>query len=113
MAGNESRKVKITYLSPTQWNADNILASLPTNLLRTSKYQVSTFYLLTWLDNEWKNSKIFEFPDISFQSLYDSTFGNYLRADIPSEAIQSNLNFTIPKGKTTAIVAQTSFPNPK
>lgn len=95
MAGNESRKVKITYLAPTQWNSNNILASLPTNLLRTSKYQVSTFYLLTWLDHKWKNPKMIEFPDIAFYNLSDSTFGNYVRAEIPSEAIQSTLNFAI------------------
>ena len=43
-------KVKITYLAPTQWNSNNIISALPTNLLQTSKYDVTTFYLLTWLD---------------------------------------------------------------
>ena len=94
MLASETRKVKLTYLVPTQWNSNNILASLPTGLLQTSRYPVSTFYLLTWLDDEWKNPKILEFPDIQFQSLSDSTFGDYLRADIPSEAVQSSINIS-------------------
>lgn len=95
MLASETRKVKLTYLVPTQWNSNNILASLPTGLLQTSRYPVSPFYLLTWLDDEWKNPRILEFPDIQFQSLSDSTFGEYLRADIPSEAVQSSINFSL------------------
>ena len=95
MLASETRKVKITYLVPTQWNSNNILVSLPTKLLQTSKNSVSPFYLLTWLDEEWKNPSILEFPDIQFQSLSDSTFGNYLRADIPYEAVQSSIHFSL------------------
>lgn len=95
MAGNETRKIKISYLAATQWNSNNIMATLPTNLLQTSKYPVTTFYLLTWLDQEWNNPNIIEFPDIAFQSLFDSTFGNYLRADLASDAIQGTLTFAI------------------
>ena len=95
MLAAESRKVKITYLVPTQWTSTNVIASLPTNLLETSKYEVSSLYLLTWLDDKWNNPKILEFPDIQFQNKSDATFGEYVRADIPSEAIQSSLNFTL------------------
>jgi len=95
MLASETRKVKLTYLVPAQWNSHNILASLPTNLLRTSRYDVSTFYLLTWLEDEWINPKILEFPDIAFQSHSDSVFGDYIRADITSEAIQSNIHFSL------------------
>jgi hypothetical protein len=95
MLASETRKVKLTYLVPTQWNSKNIFASLPTGLLQTSRDPVSPFYLLTWLENEWKNPKILEFPDIQFQSLSDSTFGDYLRAAIPSDAVQSSINFSL------------------
>jgi hypothetical protein len=95
MLASETRKVKLTYLLPAQWNSNNILASLPTNLLRTSKYDVSTFYLLTWLDDEWKNPRILEFPEISFGSHSDSTFGKYIRADITPEAIESSIHFSL------------------
>lgn len=95
MAGNETRKVKISYLAPTQWNAKQTLTPLPTNLLRTSKYQVTKFHLLTWLDQEWQNPRLIEFPEIPFESLTDPKFGDYIRADITPDAVQSNLNFAI------------------
>ncbi len=95
MAGEETRKVKITYLVPTQWNTNEVIASLPTNLLRTSKYNLENFYFLTWLDEFWKNPKIIEFSDLTFKSEYDSLFGNYLRLDIPQESIYSNLHFSV------------------
>jgi len=95
MAGDEERKVKITFLMPTQWSSSNVIASLPTNLLRTSKYDVQTFYVLTWLDQDWQNPAIIEFPNINFQFMSDTLFGDYYRADIPSSAIQSTLNFAL------------------
>jgi vault protein inter-alpha-trypsin-like protein/flagellar hook capping protein FlgD len=95
MAGDESRKVKITYLAPTQWNSNKIISALPTNLLQTSKYDISNFHLLTWLDEQWENPEIIEFPNIPFQSLSDSVFGNYHRADIPTSSLQSSLNFAV------------------
>ena len=36
MAGNETRKVKITYLMPVSWNKYNISTSLPFPILKTS-----------------------------------------------------------------------------
>ncbi|MCA0445361.1 MAG: T9SS type A sorting domain-containing protein [Bacteroidetes bacterium] len=95
MVASQKRKVKITYLVPTQWTANNVLTSLPTGLLTASRYPVSPFYLLTWLNEEWKNPEILEFPGINFQNLSDSAFGNYIRADIPSEAVNGPLNFSV------------------
>ena len=95
MAGTESRKVKITYLVPAQWNATTVLAPLPTNSLQTSRYPISKFYLFTWLDDKWKNPRIFEFPNIEFVSKTDDNFGQYIRAVIPSEAVQTTINYAV------------------
>ncbi len=95
MAGEETRKVKLTYLVPTQWDAKAVTAALPTGLLRTSRYPLEKFYFLTWLHDSWKNPRIIEFPDITFKSQSDTIFGNYLRADLPQESIQSNLHFAL------------------
>jgi hypothetical protein len=95
MTGDEERKVKITYLVPNNWDLLRVTAPLPTNLLRTSKYELSTFYLLTWLNEQWQNPGLVEFPSINFQQMSDTLFGNYYRADIPVEAIQGTLNFSV------------------
>lgn len=95
MPGNETRKVKITYLCPTQWNSTNVISSLPTNLLNVSKNPLSSFHILTWPYENWHNPKVVEFPQIEFVSHSDSLFGNYFEAILPSEAIQSNVNFSV------------------
>jgi hypothetical protein len=92
---SEKRKVKITYLVPVQLSLNKIIAPLPTELLRTSRYPVPALYLLTWLEDEWKNPGIAEFPDIKFNSLSDSLFGNYIRADITSAVLQSSIHFSM------------------
>ncbi len=95
MAGNETRKVKLTYLVPTQWTQNVVSAPMPTALLRTSRYQLSEFYLLTWLSEEWKDPGILEFPNIEFTSEYREKFGDYFRADLPPDAIQTDINFAM------------------
>jgi Ca-activated chloride channel family protein len=95
MAGNSSRKVKITYLVPPQWGSSSVISPLPINLLRTSLYQVPEFDLSVWLNQDWKNPEILELPGINFQSEYDPISGDYFKADIPPETFQNNLNFKI------------------
>jgi Ca-activated chloride channel family protein len=95
MAGDWKRKVKITYLVPTQWNANNVIAELPMQLLQTSRYEIENIHILTWLDEEWKNPSIVEFPEIEFEGHSDVEFGDYISAIISGEAVNSNLNFAI------------------
>jgi Vault protein inter-alpha-trypsin domain len=61
MLGDESRKVKLTYLVPAQWNAKNVMSLLPTNLLRTSKNTVTGLSVLSWPGGEWLNPKFTEY----------------------------------------------------
>ncbi|OGB68186.1 MAG: hypothetical protein A2Y94_01545 [Caldithrix sp. RBG_13_44_9] len=95
MVGNETRKVKITYLVPTQWNLDCVTAPLPTNLLRTSKYPLTALYLLTWLDPDWQNPQIVEYPNINFQFRSDTLYGEYYQAGIPQTSLQLSLNYAV------------------
>ena len=95
MAGNGKRKVKITYLVPTQWNASKVFAELPMELLQSSRYNIENIHVLTWLDEEWKNPSIVEFPEIEFEGHSDDDFGDYISAVITGEAAYSTLNFAI------------------
>lgn len=95
MAGTDSRKVKISYLVPSQWSSNSVYTVLPTNLLQTSRYPVETFHILSWIDGEWTNPGISEFSDIQFESLSDQVFGDYLRADVPNESITGPLNYSL------------------
>ena len=95
MFGNETRKVKLTYLVPAQWFAESVTAALPTNLLRASEYPVEVFKLLYWPTEGWQNPRIVEFPDIPFSVVENDAQGDFLRADIPREAIEANLHLAV------------------
>ncbi len=95
MVASETRKVKLTYLVPTEWNSRKIFASLPTELLRTSRYDLPNLTVLTWLEDDWKNPEILGFPEIQFQEHRDDFFGDYVKAVVPSDAIDKSLHFTL------------------
>lgn len=95
MAGTDTRKVKLSYLVPTQWSSNSVYTLLPTELLQTSKYPIETFHILSWIGGEWTNPSISEYSDTPFESMSDEEFGDYLRIDIPSEAIDGSLNYSL------------------
>jgi hypothetical protein len=94
MAGASQRKVKITYLVPMQWNSQFVSAPLPCNLLRTSAYPVK-LSLISRLGETWKNPEIMEYPEIQFETKYDSAFGTFQEASIASSILQNNLNLSL------------------
>lgn len=95
MRGNKTRKIKLTYLMPAQWSPASVMAGLPTNLLRTSRTPLSVFHLLFWPHSDWANPRLREFPDLPFMARQDSVFGDYVRAEIPTEAVAISLNFAL------------------
>jgi Ca-activated chloride channel family protein len=95
MAGNQTRKVKITYLMPLKWNKSNVTASLPIDILNSSYYKPSVFPIFTWTNNEWNLPSIVGDPDIKFVAKNDATFGDYHEALIPSSKYSTNNNLKI------------------
>lgn len=84
MAGNQTRKVKINYLVPVTWNQNQAVASIPAGILTASAYKPSTFPVLTWTNDTWKEPKLLSEPEILFVSKSDTSLGNYYEALIPS-----------------------------
>lgn len=95
MPGNKTRKIKLTYLMPAQWLPTSVIAGLPTNLLRTSRTPLSVFHLLFWPHTDWANPRLQEFPGLPFIAQQDTAFGDYVRAEIPTEAVAISLNFAL------------------
>lgn len=92
MAGNETRKVKITYLMPTTWNKSNVIANIPTAIINTSRYLPAKFPISTWADIEWVNPQIVNDAEIAFTAKSDTTLGEYLEAIIPSSKYTNSVN---------------------
>ncbi|NOT38113.1 MAG: T9SS type A sorting domain-containing protein [Saprospiraceae bacterium] len=91
MVGNETRKVKITYLMPATWGKTNISAGLPMAILNTSLYAPSFFSIFAFTDTTWTTPDIVNDDVIQFTQETDSIFGDFKRAIIESSKYNSNL----------------------
>lgn len=92
MRADERRKVKITFLMPTDWSRKSVEADLPIQLLKTSRY-IPSLQLLTWPDADWQNPRLVDHPELAFTALTDTTFGNYYQINIPAGYVQGGLRF--------------------
>lgn len=99
MAGTGTRKVKLSYLVPTDWTSKSVLSRLPSWIYRASRNWPASVSLIYLPTVNWNTPQISEFPNLSFSSFTDSTFGQWLRCNIPSNAMSSatlNLAVTAP-----------------
>jgi len=91
MAGNETRKVKITYLVPVTWNKTDISAGLPLPILTSSQTIPSKFTVYTWENAQWKNPFITSDESLSFKNTTDKNYGECKMVEIPSSQLKNNL----------------------
>ncbi|MBK8660194.1 MAG: T9SS type A sorting domain-containing protein [Bacteroidetes bacterium] len=67
MAGNEQRKVKITYLVPVSWNSLGVSAALPVNILSASQIKPK-LHLQCYETTDFQNPSVAEIPGLNFQT---------------------------------------------
>jgi hypothetical protein len=91
MAGNETRKVKITYLLPVSWNKYNISTSLPFPILKTSLTLPEKFNITIIDDANWKNPQIPGDESLVFKSETNENGNIYKTVEIPSSKFGNNL----------------------
>lgn len=77
-----TRKVKISYLLPAVWSADEVTATLPWQLLNCSRTPLSQIQLLIHQNNEWKNPHLPQFPNTILTPTAENP--NILQAQIPA-----------------------------
>ncbi len=97
LAGDESRKVKITYLVPAIWNSQYVTSPIPLDLLHSSYFRLKNLDIRTTFTNEWKNPKISEFPNKSFVEKLDTVNGNYQQLQLSENDIYSysTINYSV------------------
>ena len=91
MAGNETRKVKITYMIPVSWNKTNVTANLPLSILKTSVTLPSKLTVYTWENGQWKNPTITSEETLLFKNITDENYGECKMLEIPSSTFSENL----------------------
>lgn len=60
MRGDETRKVKLTYLLPATWTQTEVQAALPLSLLQHSLVPLDEAHLLTYPDDRWRAPRLSE-----------------------------------------------------
>jgi len=91
MAGNETRKVKITYLVPVSWNKYNISTSLPFPVLKTSLTLPQKFTVTIKDDGNWKNPQILGDESLVFKNETNENGSVFKTVEIPSSKYANNL----------------------
>ena len=95
MLGNETRKVKINYLVPTQWYQNSVASSLPMNLLNASRNKLEKLDVIYFPKEEWTEPKINELSNLKFGLHQDSTFTDYYGTEIKGDDIMNTLTFSV------------------
>ena len=94
MAGNETRKVKITYLVPVLWGKTNVAATLPISVLKTSKTLPTKLTVYTLEKEPWKNPSVLNDETLVFENITDEIYGNCKMVEIPSSKFSNNLKIS-------------------
>lgn len=99
MRGDESRKIKLTYLTPANWSSTQISAPLPTELLQTSRKPVNDVHLVAWpggtaAASEWSQPKLAEHPQHAFVARKDRDQGAYLSSRLTADMVEETLTLT-------------------
>ncbi len=103
MAGNETRKVKITYLVPVYWNKTNVAAGLPLSILKTSATLPSKLTVYTWENESWKNPVITSDENLLFKKITDENYGECKIVEIPSSKFSNNLKIAFDTPLTNGV----------
>jgi len=67
----KTRRIKMTFLTPAVWTKSSAKCTLPIQLLITSRYQVTEFYIIFWPENIWHNPRLLHDPNIKFTADWD------------------------------------------
>ncbi len=98
MRGNETRKVKISYLLPSDWQESSVYAVLPISLLKASS-RVPDLNVIYYPQNDWTTPRLLtqresgfgtQTQDILRQTQEVQTGRRVFAATIPADNIRSN-----------------------
>jgi len=90
-----ARKIKISYLAPSIWSEDQVLCSLPLEVLQTSATPVEQLQLITFPNEIWSNPSLRGVDSILFTEVIHPEYGDVLVTNIPSDQFQKNIQFAV------------------
>lgn len=92
----KSRRVKINYLMPGEWTAEEVKTVLPADILRSSWGSNPEIEIKAFVEAPWKNPRLPSHPELVFTSGFDPVLGNYFATRIPKASLDNReLSFTL------------------
>jgi hypothetical protein len=82
MAGDKTRKVKISFMLPARWDKDKVSAVVLSDLLLTSRTPVEKLSVITFADDTWKNPVLQGATGVSFTPKNTPALGAHYKAEI-------------------------------
>lgn len=104
MAGNQTRRVKLSYLLPVQWTREKVQATLPVNLLAFSRY-APKLVVLAWANEYGKKPTL----NIGSLNLYNPEHPDLYQANFTgwqSYDLAIRFDAPVPKGYTISALKQ-------
>lgn len=95
---DSTRRVKITYLTPGNWQNGQVSIPLPTNILKASKIPVENIEVQCFLNNNYTNPRIEQLPTVNFTPAVHTTLGEHFSLTLANEEIENGLDvfFDVP-----------------
>ncbi|MEM6321555.1 MAG: VIT domain-containing protein [Bacteroidota bacterium] len=93
MKADSTRRVKITYLMPTDFSDENISVNLPIEFLKTSNVPVKHIQVQAFLEDDWTNPHFLQ-TDTPFEVANHPTLGPSFVTEVPLKEI-GNLDFLL------------------
>lgn len=115
LAGNSSRRIKISWLQPANWSTTNVSAWLPTSLLSLSKSSLPSFRIIALSDPKWGTPTIPVFNGttaLTFKDVDDATYGKGKEVTMNNSYYSSNLSLQYQSPLTNGIYVQTYEDSP-
>ncbi|MCK6602940.1 MAG: T9SS type A sorting domain-containing protein [Bacteroidetes bacterium] len=95
LVANQTRKVKLSFLIPAQWSANQVLTSLPMEILNVSRTEIQKLSVITYPSDEWKEPAFSNHPEIKFTEETDEKSDRFFRADLPASYVSGKLTFSV------------------
>ena len=95
LPGNESRKVKISYLSPAIWTNGHVKTHLPVDILQASAQIPDNFQIINLPGSAWTSPVLEGMVNTSFLPGTDPVWGSYLYANVPGNLAGTPLTFSV------------------
>ena len=95
MVGDGSRRIKLTYLMPADWNRNSVTAALPVGMLQCSRTLPQNLAVIYHPVPGWGVPAIAELPSLEFREISTEKRGTVYTAEIESSNLSGNLTLTL------------------